>query len=558
MGRTAIDHLFSCWLSRLSRLSCPSRLFCLSCPSCLSCLLVVAAAALSAQSHTSHTMPPLPRELMERPLPLRTGIGAAHDAVSTQEPQAQAYYDQGLAYLHSFMWIEAARSFHQALRLDSMLAMADVGLSYAYVELNAPAEAKASLDRARAHAAGAAEHDRRHVELRAAQMAAEAAPRDAALLMTYRNALDAALAKWPDDVELVLSRGLAESADAAERGQGSPPGSVRFFERAVTLAPKQFAAHHFLTHTFENAGQTNDALVQGEIYARMAPQVPHARHMFGHELRRSGKIAEAIAEFEAADRLEVEYLEHEHVPAAHDWHYHHNLDLLATSYQYVGRMTKAEELFKKSFAIPSGSVEQEFNKREWPVFLRGRGRAADALTAAMVMTSHPSPLISAAGHIEAGEAHLALKQPREAVDDANAALRLMRSSPEGAGLLEPALQQLRGELLLQRGQGDQGRETLRQVVTKVRAAPGPDAWAQALFTLEAIARAARESGYWDVAEWAAQQMLEHDPNYAGTHYVLGLVARHNGNHAAARAEFDRARTLWAQADPGLSELQDLT
>jgi tetratricopeptide (TPR) repeat protein len=552
MGRMVRNNLLP---SSPSSPSSPSR------PSCLFVAVVVAvivaAATVFAQSHAGHVMPPLPRELIERPLPLRTGIGAAHDAVSTQDPQAQAYYDQGLAYLHSFIWIEAARSFHQALRLDSRLAMADVGLSYAYVELNAPAEAKASLDRARAHAAGASEHDRRHVELRAAQMAAEAAPRDAALLTTYRTALDAALAKWPDDVELVLSRGLAESADAAERGQGSPPGSVPFFERAVNLAPKQFAAHHFLTHAFENAGRSSDALEQGEMYARMAPQVPHARHMFGHELRRSGKIAEAIAEFETADRLEVEYLEREHVPAAHDWHYHHNLDLLATSYQYVGRMTKAEELLKKSFAIPSGSVEQEFNKREWPVFLLGRGRAADALTAALEMTSHPSPLVSAAGHIEAGEAHLALKQPREAVDDANAALRLMRSAPEGAGLLEPALQQLRGELLLRRGQGDQGRETLQQVVKKVRAAPGPHAWAQALFTLEAIARAARESGYWDMAEWAAQQMLEHDPNYAGTHYALGLVARHNGNHAAARAEFDRTRALWAHADPGLSELQDL-
>jgi tetratricopeptide (TPR) repeat protein len=520
-------------------------------------LLVVPCGIAEQDPHAAHAMPPLPRDLIERPLPLRMGIGTAHDAVSTRDPHAQGYYDQGLAYLHSYMWVEAARSFHQALRLDSTLAMAEVGLSYAYAELNAPGEARAALDRAQRLAAGASEHDRRHVELRAAQMAAEAAPRDGARLTTYRNALDAALAKWPDDVELWLSRGLAESTDAAERGQGSPPGAVRFFERAVALAPQQFAAHHFLTHAFENEGRTSDALAQGETYARMAPQVPHARHMFGHELRRSGRIAEAIAEFEAADRLEVDYIDKEHVPAAHDWHYHHNLDLLATSYQYVGRMDKAEELFRKSFAIPSSSVEQEFNKREWPVFLRARGRASEALAAATEIASHPSPLVSAAGHIEAGEAHLLLNQPRDAADEANVALRLMRSSPEGAGLIAPALRQLRGELLLRRGQGDEGRATLEQVVREVRAAPGPDRWAQALFTLEAIARTARESGYWELAGWAAQQMLDHDPNYAGTHYALGLVARHNRNPTVARVEFDRARALWAHADPGLPELQDL-
>jgi tetratricopeptide (TPR) repeat protein len=502
-------------------------------------------------------MPPLPRDVIERPLPLRTGIGFAHDAVSTRDPQAQAYYDQGLAYLQSYMWIEAARSFHQALKLDPALAIAGVGLSYAYVELNAPAEARTALDRARGLAAGASEHDRRHIELRDAQMAAEDAPRDVVKLTAYRRAIDAALAKWPDDVELWLLRGLAESSDAAERGQGSPAGSVRFFDRAVMLAQKQFAAHHYLAHAFENAGRTTDALAHAEAYARMAPQVPHARHMLGHALRRSGRIAEAIAEFEAADRLEVAYLDQEHVPAAHVWHYHHNLDLLATSYQYVGRIAKAEELMKKAFAIPSNTVPQEFNKREWPVFLLARGRASEALAAAGEMASHPSPLVSAIGHVEEGEARLALKEPRAAAEEANTALRLMRSSPEGAGLVASALRQLQGELLLRRGQRDEGRAALRQVAKDVRAAPGPDAWVQALFTLEAIARAAREAGDWDFAAWAANQMLEHDPSYAGTHYALGTVARHDGNQAAARSAFERARLLWAHADPGLPELQDL-
>jgi len=279
--------------------------------------------------------------------------------------------------------------------------------------------------------------------------------------------------------------------------------------------------------------------------------------MFGHELRRSGRISEAIAEFEAADRLDIDYIEHERVPAAHVWHYHHNLDLLATSYQYIGRMAKAEELFKKSFDIPSNTVEQEFNKRELPMFLRARGRAAEALTAALTMAAHRSPLISAIGHVEAGEAKLALQQPADAAEEANEALRLMRRAPEGAGLVAPALRQLQGELQLRRGQRGTGRASLERVANEVRAAPGPDSWAQALFTLEAMARASREAGDWQTSAWAAQQMLEHDPNYAGTHYALALVARHDRNQSAARAEFERARTLWAHADPGLPEMQDL-
>ena len=122
-----------------------------------------------------------------------------------------------------------------------------------------------------------------------------------------------------------------------------------------------------------------EALTEGATYAKMAPAVPHARHMDGHNLRRAGRIDEAIAEFAAADALETAYFAAEKIPVEYDWHYQHNLDLLATSYQYVGQMTKAEALFTRSFAIPSSLLVQEFNKREWPVFLLARGRAQEAL-----------------------------------------------------------------------------------------------------------------------------------------------------------------------------------
>jgi hypothetical protein len=50
---------------------------------------------------------------VNRPLPLRTGIGSAHDDVAAASKAAQDFYDQGLAYLHSYLWLEAARSFNQ-------------------------------------------------------------------------------------------------------------------------------------------------------------------------------------------------------------------------------------------------------------------------------------------------------------------------------------------------------------------------------------------------------------------------------------------------------------
>ena len=113
--------------------------------------MVAALAQSEAQSAPARTH--VPDEILERPLPLRDGIGKAHEEVTTTSKNAQAYYDQGLAYLHSYVWIEAARSFHQALRLDAKLAMAQLGLSYALGELGDSAGARQASQQASALAA---------------------------------------------------------------------------------------------------------------------------------------------------------------------------------------------------------------------------------------------------------------------------------------------------------------------------------------------------------------------------------------------------------------------
>jgi tetratricopeptide (TPR) repeat protein len=520
--------------------------------------LVLSAAALAVlQDPHAHTAPPAAAsldEVVKRPVAIRAGIGSAHDQGSSLA-EAQAFYDQGLAHLHSYVWLEAARSFNQALRLDPKLSMAELGLTVAYTELNAPAAARAALDHARTGAPAASDHVRRHIAVRALQMAAEDAPRDLTRLAAYRAALDEALAKYPADEELWLQRGLAESADPAERGQGSVAGSVRFYQKALALAPGHFAAHHFLAHAYENTGRLGEALAEGTTYARMAPAVAHARHMHGHVLIRTGRMAGAIVEFEAADALESAYFTTEKIPVEFDWHYQHNLDLLAMAYQYVGQMAKAEVLFKRSFGISSSLVEQEINKRGWTGFLLARGRASEALDAATTLAGHRSPLVSAAGHVESGRARLALGQFRAAAEDGNTALRLMKSAPEGAGLVATPLQTLQGEFLLRTDQKDKGRPMLEEVAQRMRALPGPDNWTVALFTLESIARAAHEVGDWDLAGWAARQMRDHDPNYAGSHYALALVAEHQGDAATARSEFGQAATCWKNADRDLPELQ---
>lgn len=523
----------------------------------LTCSLLAPHFSLSTLNaqHAGHVIPVVPQALLERPVTLRTGIGRAHDAVSTKSAEAQGFYDQGLAYLHSYVWIEAARSFHQALRSDPNLALAHVGLSYAYLEVNKPAEARQAIESARALVARVTAHERHHLEARALQLAAEEAPGDKTRLAAYRKALDAALAAFPDDVELILKRGMAESADPADRGQGSVLASIPFFERALKIAPNHLGARHYLAHAYENSGRVTEALTNAAAYAMQAPEVPHARHMHGHELRRAGRPAEAAVQFEAADKLQRNYFTREKVAADLDWHHTHNLDLLATTYQYLGQMKKAEPLLKQSFGLPSNLLVQIISKREWPAFLLARNRPAEALEAAKVLIAHPNPLVQAAGHIEAGFALLSVNRVADAGAASNAALRALKSSPGGQDLVFIGLEALQGEFRLRTAQREQGRKMMLSAARKWRSLPGPDAWSQSLFRLEAMARTARSVGDWELAGRMAQLMTEHDPAYFGTHYALALVAQNAGNGPTARREFDLALKAWAAADQDLPELK---
>jgi tetratricopeptide (TPR) repeat protein len=163
-------------------------------------------------------------------------------------------------------------------------------------------------------------------------------------------------------------------------------------------------------------------------------------------------------------------------------------------------------------------------------------------------------VVQATGHIEAGFALLALNRPGDAAPASNAALRALKVAPNGQNLAVIPLEALQGEFRLRTAQRDRGRQMMESAAQKWRALPGPDAWTQAVFRLEAMARAAREVGDWTLAARLTQMMLEHDPNYAGTRYALGLLAQHDGNAATARREFDQALKAWATADKDLPEL----
>lgn len=95
-------------------------LFCLGFSSC----------ATDSQD-TPRESKPLPRQSAENESPAYYDLGGFHRSVSTDSPQAQLWFDRGLALCHAFNHEEAVRCFERSLQEDPTLAMALWGIAYA-------------------------------------------------------------------------------------------------------------------------------------------------------------------------------------------------------------------------------------------------------------------------------------------------------------------------------------------------------------------------------------------------------------------------------------------
>jgi len=498
---------------------------------------------------------PVPREILERPVTLRTGIGTLHEKVTTSSQEAQAFYNQGLAYVHSYVWIEAIRSFHQALRLDPNMAMAFLGLTDAYIGLHDPVTARAAFQRAQALAPKVSRSEQMWITIRDRELDYLESNEDPDKYVAYRRSISDALKANPNDPWLWIQRGLADEGSPVTHGQVGGVDTIAFYRTALALDPNNFAAHHYYAHTLENLGRTKEALEETAIYERMAPAIPHAHHMHGHELMRLGRTEEAIAEFLKTKALEEEYYRTENIPARYDWHHAHNLQLLAMSYQSLGQMKAAEAAFREAFAVPAYTDFLEFNRKAWPEFLLARGRYEEALHAAQELTKSEWPLPRLAGHTLAGEALLASDRSNEAQDELSLAEQETEQLPVNLVATSPFPSILRAGLLLRDKKTEQGEALLQDIVKMILARPGPDAWSAARFELEGIAKSAREAGDWKLSESMAQDMIQHDPRYAGGYFALALAAEHAGHSAQAREQFANAEKFWSKADKDLPELR---
>lgn len=451
----------------------------------------------------------IPREVLERPLPFDDELTHVRHPLEGLDSEAGAHYEQGLTYQYLYHYLNAVRSFNQAIRADSAFLPAYSALSRALVSLGARDEGERVMERATELLARAGDQShptgRLLVELRAQALAA----RDEVGRVAYRAALDHATVRYPTDPELRMITALNT------RG---PERVDRLYE-VLALAPDHVGAHHELVHAFEGRRDYERAVVHGAILSDLAPTVAHARHMHGHNLMRVGRVPDARDEFAAADSLERAYFDREEIPAYYDWHHPHNLHLLALTHWHLGEVPEAEEILRRRANLPDRQGTMASARLlQLGELLVAEGRGGEALEVAWDILeatkgSDSTSWTRVQGHLLAGEALLLIGDLERAQAAVATAQELSREAGSGGFAARRWLSRIELQLKVHEGRIEEGDDRLESVLEELLHDRGPDGWITSLLHLHALAQSSKVARDDDTTARVVAAMWGHDPTF---------------------------------------------
>ena len=279
------------------------------------------------------------------PARLMDGYGEVHMPIATKSEEAQKFFDQGLALLHSFWSYEADRSFERAAQLDPECAMAQWGIAMAAVNEKRRDEA---IKRAKELAAKASKPEKLYIAAVEARYQGERATvQNNGFLGAsepYKKALRMIVSSYPDDLEAKLFLALALMS-GYERDGAPKPGTaeaIKLLQVALAKDPKHLAAHHYMIHATESGKRAIDGAPSADVYGSLAPKVGHAVHMPGHTYVHIDRWDDAAKAFERSAEVDRAYIRDNKETTDHAaGPYGHNLHFLATVYGYQGRYRDA-------------------------------------------------------------------------------------------------------------------------------------------------------------------------------------------------------------------------
>ena len=278
-----------------------------------------------------------------------------HHPVSTRNPEAQSFFDQGLTLVYAFNSDAAVRAFQQAAQFDPHLAMAYWGIALALgpgiTRIPAPAESNAAylaIQKALS-LAPTTDNERAYIEALAKRYSSSSQADAHQLAVNYKHAMGELVKRYPNDLDAATL--YAESAMDLRPWQlwskdGQPAQGteeiVTVLESVLKQTPGHLGANHYYIHAVEASRHPERALASAQRLSklRVMPAAGHLVHMPAHIYMRIGDYAAAAQSNADAIALDQVYINSRGGNAAGTF-YPHNLNFLVAAYSMEGRLVDA-------------------------------------------------------------------------------------------------------------------------------------------------------------------------------------------------------------------------
>ena len=252
--------------------------------------LLVCASPVVAQDH-------------QHGAPQGEKLGTVHFPTSCSQA-AQQPFERGVALLHSFEFSNAIAAFTATLAADPSCAIAYWGIALSRwgnpmaAGNRPPAQlqpAREAIDRATAVGAGT-ERERGYIDAVSRLFADYERVPQAARVASYRDAMAALSARYPEDGEASIFYAIALTAGASptDKTYADQRKAGAILERMFAAQPDHPGLAHYIIHSYDYPPLASGALEAARRYARIAPSAPHALHMPSHTFTRLGYWQESI------------------------------------------------------------------------------------------------------------------------------------------------------------------------------------------------------------------------------------------------------------------------
>jgi tetratricopeptide (TPR) repeat protein len=337
--------------------------------------------------------------------------GAAAFEAGSRSPEARAHFRKGLLALHSFWYEEASKQFGEAIAADRTFAMAYWGLAMSKSKLLWGDDDLAGGRRALREMPPSSRLSGREQAWVAAAKALFAEGDVRSSRRGFAAAMEEIHASYPDDESTTF---LAVALLASTRPEDPDGAPVR--ERAAALAgevfernPKHPGAAHYLIHALDTPELASRALPAAKVYATIAPEAFHARHMPAHIFARLGMWKEAVASCHSAWDASVAWARRERLPADH--HDFHSLNWIIEMSFERGRRAAADAAMKQFADAVKGGLNHQNRAAYANQVASYLARTAEWKRVDELLAPLDAPATDAAAGGEVGCAHHAAAMP---------------------------------------------------------------------------------------------------------------------------------------------------